>query len=113
MPYDTAMFKAYTKLDIKMRKRDKIVLWPVYFDSTRTRLEGRRIPKRLAVSSPKLDEIRKAVERSGLHPETVPDAAYPYAPWRKVGFVVVAKEGSKTQIVQRVAKELQRLRAQT
>lgn len=116
MPYDTVMIKTleiHNKLGINMRKRDKIVLWPVYFDSTKTRLEGRKVPKRLATPAPKLDAIQKAIEQTGLQPKVVPDAARPNAPWQKTGFIITTKKGPKTQTIYKVAKELQRLRAQT
>jgi signal recognition particle subunit SRP19 len=95
-----------------MRKQNKIVLWPVYFDSTKTRLEGRRVPKSLATPSPKLEEIRKAVERMGLRPEIVPDAAHPSTPWQKTGLLLVSKKGSKVKTIRRIAKELLDIREQ-
>lgn len=94
-----------------MRKQDKIVLWPVYFDSTKTRLEGRRVPKNLAIPSPKLEEIQKAVELMGLHPEIVSDAKRPNVPWQKTGLIVVPKKGSKVQTLRKIAKELVNSRA--
>ena len=106
-------FDIHNKLGINMRKQDKIVLWPVYFDSTKTRSEGRRIPKRLATPAPKLDIIQKAINQAGLELEVVPGAAYPNAPWQKTGFIVTNKKGSKTQTIYRIAKELQSLRVQT
>lgn len=93
-----------------MRKKDKIVVWPVYFDSTKTRAEGRSVPKSLAVSSPKLEEIRKAVERMGLRAEVVLDAAHPSNPLRKTGFLFVPKRGSKTETLREIAKELVNIR---
>jgi len=93
-------------LGIEMRKQNKIVLWPVYFDSTKTWLEGRRIPKSLATPSPKLEEIQKAVERVGLRPEIVADAVHPSAPWQKIGLLVIPKKGSKVKTLRRIAKEL-------
>ncbi|UCE29803.1 MAG: hypothetical protein JSV85_03580 [Candidatus Bathyarchaeota archaeon] len=96
-----------------MRKRDTIVLWPVYFDSTKTRVEGRKVPKRLATPSPKIDEVKKAIEQANLQLEAIPAAARPSAPWRSTGFVFVAKKGPKTQTLYRVARELQRLNAET
>lgn len=95
-----------------MRKQNKIVLWPVYFDSTKTRLEGRRVPKSLATPSPKLKEIRKAVERVGLRPEIVTDAAYPSSPWKKTGLLAISKKGSKAKILRKIAKELLNIRGQ-
>jgi len=95
-----------------MLKQNKIVLWPVYFDSTKTRLEGRRVPKSLAAPSPKLEEIRKAVERVGLQPEIVADAANPGSPWQKTGLLTIPKKGSKTKIIREIAKELLNIRGQ-
>jgi len=96
-----------------MQKQNKIVLWPVYFDSTKTRLEGRRVPKSLATPSPKLEEIRKAVERVGLRPEIVIDAAHPNFSWQKTGLLAIPKKGSKTKILRKIAKELLNIRRQT
>jgi len=95
-----------------MRKQNKVVLWPAYFDSTKTRLEGRRIPKGLAVTSPRLDELQKAAERCGMQPEVVSDVKHPHAPWQKAGFLFVPKSTSKTHIIRKVAKELLNIRAQ-
>ena len=96
-----------------MRKQDKIILWSVYFDSTKTRLEGRRVPKSLGIPSPRLEEVQKAVERLGLQPEVVSDAQYPSAPWQKTGLIAIPKKGSKAQTIRRVAKELLDIRAKS
>jgi len=95
-----------------MRKQNKVILWPAYFDSTRTRIQGRRTPKGLAVTSPRLDELQKAAEKCGLQPEVVPDVKHPHAPWQKTGLISVPKHASKMQIIRRVAKELCNIRAQ-
>jgi len=102
----------YNDLDAEMRKQNKIVLWPVYFDSTKTRLEGRKVSKSLATPSPKLEEIRKAVERAGLQPEIVADAAHPSIPWQKTGLLVISRKGSKAKILQDIAKELLNIHGQ-
>lgn len=87
-----------------MRKSDKVILWPVYFDSTKACSEGRRVPKKLAVAAPKLDEIGKAAETLGFHPEVVADATYPSMPWQKTGFILVTKKESKVKVIRGVAK---------
>jgi signal recognition particle subunit SRP19 len=89
-----------------MRKKDKVVLWPLYFDSGKSRVEGRKVPKNVAVPSPKLDEIRKAVEQLGLRYEVVSDASHPKLSWQRSGMLVVSKVGSKTQMVRKVARQL-------
>jgi len=94
-----------------MRNQDKIIIWPDYFDSTKTRRDGRRIPKSLAVPSPKILEIKDAAEKIGLECELVPDAGYPKTPWLKTGMLLVKKKGSKDQIAKRIAKQLLRIRS--
>jgi signal recognition particle subunit SRP19 len=89
-----------------MRKQNKIVLWPVYFDANKTRMEGRRVPKKLATQSPNLDEIQKAVKRMGLQPEIIPDAIRPSSPRQKTGLLIIPKKDSKVETLRKVAKEL-------
>jgi signal recognition particle subunit SRP19 len=93
-----------------MRKQDKVILWPAYFDSTKTRREGRKIPKNLAVSSPKISEIKEAVEKLGLNHELVLEAGYPKTPWLKTGMILVAKKETKNHTIKKVAAKLTKIR---
>jgi signal recognition particle subunit SRP19 len=93
-----------------MRKQDKILLWPAYFDLNKTRLQGRRVPKSLAVASPKLEEIQNVARSIGLHPKVVLDVKYPKSPWQKTGYILIPKKGSKTQVIRKIAKELVNMR---
>ena len=94
-----------------MRKQDKVILWPAYFDLTKTRGEGRKVPKTLAVPSPKISELKEAAEKLGLEHELVPDAGYPKTPWMKTGMLLIAKKEPKNQIIKKVAKQLQKIRS--
>jgi len=69
-------------------------------------MEGRRVPKKLAIPSPKLEEIEKAVKRMGLQPEIARDAIYPRFPWRETGLLIIPKKDSKARTLQKIAKEL-------
>jgi signal recognition particle subunit SRP19 len=95
---------------IEMRKQNKIFLWPVYFDDGTTRNNGRRVSKKLAVSSPKVDELQRAAKRLGMQPEVVSDAAHPSSPLRKTGLIILPKTDSKDKIVKKIAEELSSLR---
>ena len=89
-----------------MQKKDKIVLWPLYFDSMRSRIDGRKVPKSAAVQSPRLDEIRRAVEQLGFRYEIVSEASHPRFCLQKSGMLVVSRVGSKTQMIREIAKQL-------
>ncbi len=93
-----------------MRKQNKAIIWPTYFDQTKTRKEGRRVPKNLAVHSPKILEIQEAARKIGLEFEVVADKGYPKTPWTKTGMLLVEKRGSKEQIINRIAKQLLKTR---
>lgn len=95
---------------VEMRKHNKIVLWPVYFDASKTRDEGRRVTKNLAIPSPNLDEIQKAAKRIGLHPEVIHDAIHPKSPRQKTGLLMILKKDSKVETLRRIAKELSEVR---
>jgi signal recognition particle subunit SRP19 len=95
---------------MEMRKQDKAIIWPAYFDQTKTRKKGRRVPKSLAVQSPKIAEIAVAAERLGLEHELVPTAGYPKMPWIKTGMIMVEKKGSKEQVIEKIAKQILILR---
>jgi signal recognition particle subunit SRP19 len=95
-----------------MRKQDKAIIWPAYFDLARTRKEGRRVPKSLAVQSPKIVEIKEAVEKLGLRHEIAMESGYPKTPWVKTGMIMVEKKVSKEQIIRKIAKQLLKIRSE-
>ena len=96
-----------------MRKQDKAIIWPAYFDSAKTRKKGRRVPKSLVVQSPKIAEIKIAAEKLGLRHEFVPEMGYPKTPWVKTGLIMVEKKGPKEQIIRRIAYQLLKIRSET
>jgi signal recognition particle subunit SRP19 len=93
-----------------MRKQDKAIIWPAYFDQAKSRSEGRRVSKSLAVPSPKIDEVTEAARKLGLEHEVRPEVGYPKTPWLKTGMLLVEKKGSKEQIINRIAKQLLKAR---
>jgi signal recognition particle subunit SRP19 len=95
-----------------MRKQEKAIIWPAYFDLTKTRKEGRRVPKSLAVQHPKIIEVKMAVERLGLENEFSSEAGYPKTRWLKTGKIMVEKKGSKEQVIAKIAKQLLKMRSE-
>jgi len=96
-----------------MRQQDKVIIWPAYFDSTKTRKNGRRVPKDLTVLSPKILEIREAAEKLHLSCEVIADATYSKTPWLKTGMLLIEKNDSKEEIIRNIAKQLLKLRSNT
>lgn len=95
-----------------MRKLDKAIIWPTYFDCSKTRKEGRRVPKTQAVQSPKILEIQQAADRLGLKNEVNVEAHFPKTPWAKTGMMLVEKKEAKEKIIQKIAKQLVKIKSQ-
>jgi signal recognition particle subunit SRP19 len=96
-----------------LRKQDEIIIWPVYFDSGKTRKEGRRVTKNLAVSNPKIVEIEIAAADLDLEHSVLTDKGYPKTPWLKPGMLLVEKKGSKEQTLLKIAQQLQKNRKES
>jgi signal recognition particle subunit SRP19 len=95
-----------------MRKQQKMVLWPSYIDSSKTRREGRRVAKGAAVSNPALSELLSAAAKLKMKPEAETGAAHPACSWKKTGRIVLQKRGTKAQTVAMIAKEITVMRQQ-
>jgi signal recognition particle subunit SRP19 len=95
-----------------MRKLDKAIIWPVYFDINKSRAEGRRVPKTCAVQSPKIAEIKEAADKLGLVNDVNLEAHFPKMPWAKSGMLLVEKKEAKEKIIQKLAKQLVKIKSQ-
>lgn len=93
-----------------MRRRGRIVVWPIYLDSGFPRRVGRRLPLALAMRDVKAEEIYEAASKLNLNPVLVADSAYPKMPWRRVGLVLVDKNRPKTKLLRELAERMRSIR---
>jgi signal recognition particle subunit SRP19 len=90
-----------------MKQKGKAVIWPANLDSRKTRKEGRKVPKSIALEMPKLHEIEEAARNLNLNPISVKEAAHPSAWWEKTGYVIVDKKGeSKISILRKISSNI-------
>lgn len=85
------------------------VLWPEYFDISRTRAQGRRVKKGLAVPEPQMASIIKAVEKLGLSHKIEEGKSYPGAWWNKQGLLLVENSMPKSELLNKVAAQLKQI----
>ncbi len=91
----------------RMPKRDRpVILYPAYFDLSRSRQRGRRVAKRWAVEGPTVQEIAAAARALGLDPQIEEDKAFSSTPWRREGRVLVRADYYKTSVVRRIAERM-------
>jgi len=87
-----------------------VVLYPEYFDASLSRKDGRRVPKRLAIQGPKVEDIEKAARNLKLNP-VKEESAYPRFWWKARGRVICRKAYPKSQIINWVGKRLKMKRS--
>lgn len=99
-------------MDIMLKDKTKLVIWPVYLDATKSRGEGRILPIKDSVKSPTLKEIEKAASELSLAPVVEMDKAYPKSWWSTGGRVLVEKKGPKSIISKQIAHKISKTRGQ-
>jgi len=93
------------------RRERYIVVWPVYFDSERSRSEGRKVAKEFSVPNPSLDEIIKALEKLNVKYVVERDKLYPKFWWLYKGRVLVEKRMNKAELLRTIGRVLKGIRA--
>jgi signal recognition particle subunit SRP19 len=91
-----------------MPEKDKLVVWPIYFDAARSREGGRMVSRQEAVNEPDLDMLITAAIKSGFKPEIERDKRHPKT-WHQEGAegrILVARKGPKSAALKRIAASL-------
>lgn len=85
------------------------VLWPEYFDAKRTRADGRKVRKGMAVSDPSIELISKALQRLGLEHKLEAEKSYPSNWHGHKGRVLVEKTMRKSELLAKVGQEISKI----
>ena len=88
------------------KDEDKYVIWPVYFDKSVSRLNGRKVSKKHAVEKPSIENISKAAKSLGLNPVLEKTAAHPSKQWKSEGRILVDKKDAKSKLLVQIANRL-------
>ncbi|MDD4653199.1 MAG: signal recognition particle subunit SRP19/SEC65 family protein [Methanothrix sp.] len=91
-----------------MPEKDKLVIWPVYFDAARSRSEGRMVSRQDAVNEPNLDMLITASLKAGFKPEIEREKRHPRT-WHleeSTGRILLDKKGSKSAVLKRIASSM-------
>ena len=88
------------------RGEDKYVIWPIYFDKSVSRLNGRKVAKKHAVEKPSIENISKAAKSLGLNPILEKEVAHPSRYWKKEGRILVDKKDTKSKTLVKIANRM-------
>ena len=90
-----------------MKDYEHVVIWLDYFNKTLPRAKGRRLGKEKCVFDPSLKELTEAAKAAGFEiTETEEKVRYPKRPYVRSGYIVLPKETSKTNILNKISLKL-------
>jgi len=95
-----------------MRKRTPfLIFWPQYFELKKTRSQGRKLPKNLAIEKVSIEEIAAAAKRLEYQVQIEPSLKYPKSWWEESGRVLINTKGKKkSKVIKEIAKEIKKIR---
>jgi signal recognition particle subunit SEC65 len=79
-------------------------------DSAKSRKEGRKLAKGIAVQAPKLEEIIEASKRLSLDFEPMTGKARPICWWEKGGYLTVPKRGTRNELLRSLTDQIKEIR---
>lgn len=82
------------------------VLWPEYFDIKRTRDQGRKVNKNLAINEPTVEVISKALEELGIEHKVETEKSYPSDWHGHKGRVLAEKTMKKSELLAKIGREI-------
>jgi len=85
-----------------------VVVWPEYFDLRRSRSQGRRVSKSLAIPNPTTESIAKALARLGLDFKIEEEKAYPGNWFHHKGRALVENSMPKGELLRKIAERMPR-----
>ena len=88
------------------KDEEKYVIWPLYFDESISRKDGRKVSKKLAIEKPNSESILKAAKSLGLNPVLEKEAAHPSRNYKQDGRILIDKKDSKTNVLKDISKKL-------
>ncbi|RLE66899.1 MAG: signal recognition particle protein Srp19 [Thermoprotei archaeon] len=95
---------------MKRAERRFVVLWPIYFDRGKSRSEGRKVAKSLAIERPSLKDLEEAVKSLKYEYLIEEDKKHPASWFEHQGRLLVYTEEKKSKVIKKIAEKLVLLR---
>jgi signal recognition particle subunit SRP19 len=91
---------------VAREREDRLVIWPIYFNSNATKKVGRKLRKELCVADPKVEEIYTVCKKLGLSPEMQDEKVHPTSEGSGKGRVMVRRAKKKTSVLNDIGSSL-------
>ncbi len=93
------------------KERKTWIIYPEYFDKTRSRSESRKVPIDMAIDSPKIEDLGEIFDEMDI-PNRIEEHQHHPSNWfKKKGRIIIPKQkGSKLDLLKKVGKKLKNSR---
>ena len=92
-----------------VKKRKLQYYYPLYFDKTRSRGEGRRVNKNVARPNPSLELLVRAAQSLNLEFKVEPEKAHPKK-WWEPGRIAIPMKEKKQVLLNKISRKLKSLK---
>lgn len=92
------------------KRENEMVIWTANIDKKKTRGEGRKTPRKRSVPNVKLNEMVEACKKLGIKC-TPENNKYPRSWWEEGGRIRVPKDGTKSQLMDKISQEILQVRS--
>ena len=93
------------------RQRKTWIIYPEYFDRSKSRSNGRRVPKNVAVKNPKIEEIASVLDEMDVPNRIEKHAQHPAHWYEENGRLIVPKQQEKKDdFLNKLADEIRKRR---
>ncbi len=94
-----------------LKKRNTWVIYPEYFDADLSRSDGRRVPKKYAISSPDIEEMSNILKDFDIPNMKEDHKAHPSTWYKRNGRIIINKQNmSKQKFLKQLGKKLKKER---
>jgi len=94
-----------------LKQHGRMIVWLASVDSSKSRRQGRRLPRSSCLDMPKLAEVEDAARALSLESTSRSDAARPSRPWEKTGYIIVERRGkTRSFVLKSLAQVIRRSR---
>lgn len=91
------------------RQRKTWIIYPEYFDKNKSRSNGRRVPKNLAIKNPHIEDIAELLDELDVPNRTERHAQHPAHWYDENGRIIIPKQQEKKEeFLNIIAEELKK-----
>ncbi|MCC9261047.1 signal recognition particle protein Srp19 [Methanobrevibacter woesei] len=92
------------------KQKNRIIIWPQYFDKNLSHSEGRKVSLEYAINEPTVNDISRALKRLQIPNIIHNEKAYPGKWYEKSGCILAESDQNKLQLLKEIGLKLKEIK---